>query len=455
MTVKCSIIIRTKNEERWIAKCLQQIHKQTFQDFEIILVDNESTDKTVEKAKSFGVTKIVSISNYLPGKSINAGVEIAKGDYIVLISAHCLPVNDKWLESLVSAIEEDDSYAGVYGRQEPMTFSSLSDKRDLLLVFGLDRKIQIKDSFFHNANSIVRKDVLKEIPFDSKTTNIEDRLWGQEIIKNGLKILYEPEASVFHYHGIHQDGNIERLKNVVRIINNSTDFKTGTIDISELEIVAILPVKGKSARIGDRSRLSYTIESAVESKYISKVFISTDDEENREEAKRLNCLPLSLRPSYLSENHIPIVEVVKYALEEIEEKHCLPDLVVYLEEIFPFRTKGFLDEIIKTLLLEGNDSILPAIREPSMIFKDEDNDNFVRIDGGDIPREFKEETYTAIKGLGLVTHPEFIRNYELLGKNVGLLKIDDQLSKVEVRGERVDPRIAKLLEEHQAIKNSE
>ena len=71
------------------------------------------------------------------------------------------------------------------------------------------------------------------------------------------------------------------------------------------------------------------------------------------------------------------------------------------------------------------------------------------------PREFKEETYTAIKGLGLVTHPEFIRNYELLGKNVGLLKIDDQLSKVEVRGESVDPRISKLLEEHQAIKNTE
>ena len=105
MTVKCSIIIRTKNEERWIAKCLQQIHKQTFQDFEIILVDNESTDKTVEKAKSLGITKIVNITNYLPGKSINAGVEIAKGDYIVLISAHCLPVNNKWLENWVKSID--------------------------------------------------------------------------------------------------------------------------------------------------------------------------------------------------------------------------------------------------------------------------------------------------------------------------------------------------------------
>ena len=105
-------------------------------------------------------------------------------------------------------------------------------------------------------------------------------------------------------------------------------------------------------------------------------------------------------------------------------------------------------------MLEGNDSIVPAIREPSMIFKDNEGDNFSRIDGGDVPREFKEETYVAIKGLGLVTHPEFIRNSQLLGKNVGLLKINDQLGKIEVRGDDIDPNISKLLEEHQKRKDS-
>ena len=46
-----------------------------------------------------------------------------------------------------------------------MSFSSPSDKRDLLLVFGLDRKIQEKDSFFHNANSIIKEVSGKSIPF--------------------------------------------------------------------------------------------------------------------------------------------------------------------------------------------------------------------------------------------------------------------------------------------------
>ena len=43
-----SIIIRTKNEERWIADCLRAISTQEYDDFEIIVVDNESEDTTLE-----------------------------------------------------------------------------------------------------------------------------------------------------------------------------------------------------------------------------------------------------------------------------------------------------------------------------------------------------------------------------------------------------------------------
>ena len=42
MKPKISIIIRTKNEERWILKCLEQIKRQTLKDYEVILVDNNT-----------------------------------------------------------------------------------------------------------------------------------------------------------------------------------------------------------------------------------------------------------------------------------------------------------------------------------------------------------------------------------------------------------------------------
>ena len=46
-----SIIVRTKNEERWIASCLRSIFQQTYDKLEVILVDNESIDLTIKKAK--------------------------------------------------------------------------------------------------------------------------------------------------------------------------------------------------------------------------------------------------------------------------------------------------------------------------------------------------------------------------------------------------------------------
>ena len=73
-----SIIIRSKNEEKWISHCLTMIHKQSYKNFEIILVDNLSTDNTIKIAKRFNVKKIIKIKNFLPGKAINYVLKIRK-----------------------------------------------------------------------------------------------------------------------------------------------------------------------------------------------------------------------------------------------------------------------------------------------------------------------------------------------------------------------------------------
>ena len=111
--VKVSIIIRTKNEERWIGHCLKRIHSQNYKNYEIVLVDSYSDDNTVEKAQRYGIDKLVKIKNYKPGLAINEGIKNAIGDYIIILSAHCLPINKNWIADLVDEIESDDNFAGV------------------------------------------------------------------------------------------------------------------------------------------------------------------------------------------------------------------------------------------------------------------------------------------------------------------------------------------------------
>ena len=54
-----SIIVRIKNEEKWITSCLKAIFNQNYKNFEVIIVDNESADKTLEKLKNFKIKKVV------------------------------------------------------------------------------------------------------------------------------------------------------------------------------------------------------------------------------------------------------------------------------------------------------------------------------------------------------------------------------------------------------------
>ncbi len=443
-----SLIIRTKNEERWLSSCLGAVFSQSYKAFEVILVDNESTDKTVEKARQYPIKKIVTISNYLPGKALNLGIEQSIGEYIVCLSAHCIPTGKEWLASLVNALEEDDNYAGVYGRQEPMSFSASTDKRDLLLVFGLDRIIQTRDSFFHNANSIFRRKLWEEFPFDSSITNIEDRIWAQEMLNRGYKLLYEPDASVYHYHGIHQGGNPERLSNVVKIIEkHHTNYRTGKLNAKNLKIVAIIPVRGATKSINGTPLINYTIESAKQSKFIDQIFVSTDSNETAVIAKKAGAECPFIRPAGLSEDHVNLEKVQKFSLEEIEKIGLLPDLIIHLEETFPIRPAGLLDGMIVHLLEDGYDSVIAARRESGWLWHENPDGGFERIDSGDVPRKFKEKSLIGLQGLCCVTYPEFIRNEQMLGGKIGLYEVDHPLAGYEVRNDFSSDLAAKILEE--------
>ena len=136
-----AIIIRARNEERWIGHCLRSLAEQSFRDFEVILVDNNSTDQTVRRARSvWPDLELVTVDRFRPGHAINEGIRASAAQYVVCLSAHCIPATVDWLANLREALHSEGMCAGVYGRQIPMRFTTPEDKRDLLIAFGLDRR---------------------------------------------------------------------------------------------------------------------------------------------------------------------------------------------------------------------------------------------------------------------------------------------------------------------------
>lgn len=98
-----SIIIPALNEEKNLPFLLEGINKQTFKDYEIIVADGGSMDKTIEIAEHLGC-KIVK--GGLPAKGRNEGAEIAQGNLFLFMDADNKILADDFLEKLVEEFEK-------------------------------------------------------------------------------------------------------------------------------------------------------------------------------------------------------------------------------------------------------------------------------------------------------------------------------------------------------------
>ena len=427
-----SIVIRTKNEEKWIESCLKSVFNQNYKNFEVILVDNESTDNTVKIAKNYKI-KIIEISKFKPGLAINEGIRKSKGKIIVCLSGHCIPVNQSWLKNLINDLDKKN-IAGVYGRQEPLSFSSDLDKRDLINTFGLDKKVQVNDTFFHNANSAFRKNIWKKFPSDEHVTNIEDRVWGQKVIENGFKIVYEPKASVYHYHGIHHNQNPERAKNVVRILDGlkSTSTKKNLKFKKKLNIAAIIPLRGKTKFFKNTSLLEKTVKSAKKSNLVKDIYVVTDDDETIKLSKKIGAKVPFKRPKNLSEEYILINDILKYSIEKLENIKKY-DLIVCLEETYPFRKKTLIDAMINKLIKEDLDSVFAGKLEQKSIWIKNNKETKI-VTEGFMPRDLKEEkAIISLFGLCFISYPEIIKTGDLFSGKTGIYQINDPISHLEIR----------------------
>lgn len=107
MKKKCSIIIPNWNGRQLLADCLHSLFLQNFKDFEVILVDNGSSDKSLEYVTSnFPQVKIIGLGkNFGFAKAVNEGVKNSQAEYLVLLN-NDTSVDKDWLKNLISCADK-------------------------------------------------------------------------------------------------------------------------------------------------------------------------------------------------------------------------------------------------------------------------------------------------------------------------------------------------------------
>ncbi len=207
-----SVIIRTKNEEKFIGNCIQSILDRIFKP-EIIIIDNNSTDKTLEiiryfiqdpylknnKEKNYTNIKIFKITDYTPGKALNLGVKKSTNQNLLIISAHC----ELTKFNLNKHVKDLKKYKCIFGNQIPIFYGKRITKRYIWSNF-VNKSIENYFSkyenrfFIHNALCIYTKKILLKNPFDENLQGKEDRYWINKLMTKKIKFFYDPELESKH-----------------------------------------------------------------------------------------------------------------------------------------------------------------------------------------------------------------------------------------------------------------
>lgn len=196
-----SIVIRAFNEQKYLPRLLEAIAEQTYRDFEVIVVDSGSYDRTPEIAQQHGARLIrIDSRDFTFGYSLNVGIRYSAGQYIAIVSAHTEPVDSSWLAHLIDPLGHDGT-AMVYGRQLGAPVSKFPEVQDFERTFGPTRQILEPPYFFaNNANSAIRRDLWRQYSFDEVLPGLEDIDWAKHWMERGHQVVYEPRAAIYHIH---------------------------------------------------------------------------------------------------------------------------------------------------------------------------------------------------------------------------------------------------------------
>lgn len=218
MVEKATVIIPTKNGEKYIQDCISMVPKQKVKhpfEFEIIVIDSGSTDKTLEIAKSFSKVRLVQIEpkDFGHGKTRNLGVKLAKGEFLIFLNQDATPKDENWMDALLQNFG-DKKVAGVYSRHIPRENAPLFMKLEISRGMGPIKLIKRfnnileEDSTIHILNLIrfstvscaIRRSILEKFPFNEDIPLAEDQEWARRMLEKGYTIIYEPTSIILHSH---------------------------------------------------------------------------------------------------------------------------------------------------------------------------------------------------------------------------------------------------------------
>lgn len=253
--MKVTIIIPNYNGKHFLAPCLDSLSKQSCPDFKVLIVDNASTDGSLEYLQeNYPDIEVISLKENIGfSGAVNAGIKAADTPYVILLNNDTVS-DEHYVEQMIKAMESSPRYFSVSSKMIQMYRPELIDSAgDLYTVLGLG-VCQGKDYPITHYNkfssvfsacagaAIYRRDVFEEIGYfdESFFAYLEDMDIGYRAMIYGYQNMYCPQAVVYHV-GSGTSGSMYNTFKVKLSARNSIWLNYKNMPLLQL-IVNLLPL---------------------------------------------------------------------------------------------------------------------------------------------------------------------------------------------------------------------
>src|SRR3989344_133922 len=366
---KVSVIITAHNYGRFLDKCLDSLTKQTYKDFEIVLVDDGSTDNTQDVIQSYkskfpNNLKVIRVDNVGLSAACNKGISMSQGDFIIRLDA------DDYFDDNLLLVEERFLYENKDVDLVYSDYYTIDEDGKILehnRLMKVNEEVDLLQRSPLAAGAMYKRICYDEIGGYNDNLKIgEDYdFWMKFITKFKVRNINLP---LFYYrrHGANMTKNMKGILHSKRIVKEEFVKRHYDGKLKNLKILAVIPARGDMingikipiANLNGKPLLSYTIDEAKKTELFNKIVVSTEDYDIASAAEKLGAYVIK-RPIDLAKKTVHVDDVVRHVVDYLKKNDdYVPDLIAVLHLISPFKTSEHIKEGIFTQLIFKTDSIV-------------------------------------------------------------------------------------------------
>ncbi|HIP35303.1 MAG TPA: glycosyltransferase [Crocinitomix sp.] len=294
---KLSVILPVYNSEKYVYKAIESVLKQTFTNFELLVINDGSTDKSAQIIASFKDDRISIINNETNiglTKTLNKGLDKARGKYIARMDADdiCLPTRfEKQIEYLDNNPDIDvlGTAFEIFGNENQTVYPPINS-------IEINLELYFNNIMCH-PSIMLRKNSINDLKYDDKYLHNEDWAFWLKCIQNGLKfsnlntvlLKYRVQGqniSQQHKHTAFKRTTLIYKNFLPYVFNTITDeqlelhyqLSKGVIDINQLKIKKIKSYFNKLEYALKQTYFNVDIVKKIINKYKLHLFYKIADQ---------------------------------------------------------------------------------------------------------------------------------------------------------------------------------